>query len=119
MIALIQPLLPLLVALQDGEEAAPPEGGNQFWVLLIALFAVFYFVMILPERKSRRQREEMLGGMKKGDKVMTSSGMYATIAMLSDDVVTLQVADGVRVRFSRAAIQSVLTEPAEEEKADE
>ena len=50
----------------------------------------------------------MLGAMKKGDKVMTSSGMYGQVVAMADDVITLQVADGVRLKFNRAAIQQVL-----------
>ena len=98
-------------------EAPPPEAsggsGPDFYLLLIALVAVFYFVMILPEKKNRKKRNDMLAALKKGDKVMTNSGIYGSVAMVKDEVVTLQVADGVRMRFSRAAIQSVLTEDPE------
>jgi preprotein translocase subunit YajC len=83
-----------------------PWGSLMFPMLLV--FAIFYFVMIGPERKARRKREAMLAAVKKGDKVLTTGGMFATVAALQDDVVTLQIDDGVRVRFSRASIQSVV-----------
>jgi preprotein translocase subunit YajC len=73
--------------------------------------------MIVPERKNRRKREEMLAALKKGDKVMTNGGMYATIVGVQDNVVTLQIAEGVRVRFSRQAIQA-LAEEEPEKKTD-
>jgi preprotein translocase subunit YajC len=111
------PMLHLLLAVQGEappetapEEPAEDAGGPNFFLLMIALVAVFYFVMILPEKKNRKKREQMLGGMKKGDRVMTTSGLHGSIAMVQDDVVTLQVAEGVRLRFSRAAIQNVLTD---------
>ena len=63
---------------------------------LILVVVVFYLVMIGPEKKNRRRREEMLKNLKKGDRVMTSSGMFGTIAQVQDDVVTLQVADEMR-----------------------
>ena len=112
MIPVLPVLLLALTPLQEGTpEGEAPGGSNDIWVLLIALVAVFYFVMILPEKKNRKRREDMLGAMKKGDRVMTTSGMYATVAAIQeDDVITLQVADGVRVRFSRAAIQTVLAD---------
>lgn len=92
-------------------------GGSFGFLPLILIFAIFWFVMIAPERKKRKSREAMLAEMKKGDKVMTNGGMYATIAAVQDDVITLQVADGVRVRFSRSAVQSVVEdEPKASEK---
>lgn len=118
------PLLSLLLPLQDEAPAATESapgffgGGNDMWILMIAIVAIFYFVMIAPEKKQRRKREEMLGSMKKGDKVMTTSGMYATVAQVQEDVVTLQVADGVRMRFSRAAIQDVIVDEDQAAKGD-
>lgn len=104
------------------QEAAQPSTGSEgsvppardpgifgsMWFPMILVFAVFYFVMIGPERKARKKREAMLAAMKKGDQVVTSSGLHGTIAALADDVVTLSVDEGVRLRFSRAAIQTVL-----------
>ncbi|MCY3003589.1 MAG: preprotein translocase subunit YajC [Planctomycetota bacterium] len=113
----------LLTFLQESATApaTTPEGGAtgsspmstvmQF-LPMIAIFAIFYFVLIGPERKNRKKREAMLESMKKGDKVMTSAGMYGTIVAMQDKVVTLQLDEGVRVRFSRAAIQEVLPDDA-------
>jgi preprotein translocase subunit YajC len=91
----------------DGTQTAPSPWNSLLFPMLL-VFAIFYFVMIGPERKARRKREAMLGALKKGDKVLTNGGMFATVAAIQDDVVTLQIDDGVRVRFSRASIQSVL-----------
>ncbi len=93
--------------------AEQPSGGlfgGFGFMPLILIFAIFWFVMIAPERKNRKKREAMLGAMKKGDKVMTSGGMFATIAAVQDDVLTLQIADGVRVRFNRSAVQNVVVD---------
>ena len=95
--------------------AAPAGGmfdGITGFLPLIAIFAIFYFVLIGPERKNRKKREEMLMQIKKGDKVMTTGGMLATVAAVADDEITLQIADGVRARFTRAAVQSVTPEDA-------
>jgi len=107
---------------QQGEPSQPPTGdesspglfGGMGMLPLVLIFAIFWFVMIAPERKNRKKREAMLGTLKKGDKVMTSSGMFATVANIQESVVTLQIADGVRARFNRTAIQTVV----EEETAD-
>jgi preprotein translocase subunit YajC len=112
---------------QETPPAAPPTGddspglfGGMGMLPLVLIFAIFWFVMIAPERKNRKKREEMLKAMKKGDKVMTSSGMYATVANIQEDVVTLQIADGVRARFNRSAVQAVVDEEsvASDKKGD-
>ena len=108
-----------LLLLQETE--TPAASGEPFGGILIpmiAVAAIFYFLVIGPERKKQKARDEMLGAMKKGDEVMTSSGMYGRVVRIQEDVITLQVADGVRLRFNRAAIQSVLEEGASESKGE-
>jgi len=100
-----------LSALQEsapGVEAPAPTSGFDFLFPTILILGIFYFLLIRPERKQRKKREAMLGSLKKGDKVMTTSGMHGTVAQIRDDVVHLQVAEGVRLRFSRQAIQAAL-----------
>lgn len=108
------------IALQ-AEPAAPPAGtekkpgflGGNFLVPMVLIVGIFYFILIRPEKRKQQERDRLLKGVKKGDKVMTTSGMHATVAAVQDDVVTLQVAEGVRVRFSRAAIQSIVESSSE------
>ena len=105
-------LIPIALFLQDTVPAEAPAGepqgmGSMFIPILIVM-GLFYVIMLGPERKQRKQREAMLASMKKGQKVMTTGGMYGVIGAVSDDVITLIISDGVRVRFSRSAIQSVV-----------
>ena len=93
-----------------GAEAPPKSVWGGMMVPMLAVFAIFYFVMIGPERKARKKRELMLAAVKKGDRVITSGGMYATVAALGDDTVTLQIDDGVRAKFTRASLQTVIAE---------
>jgi preprotein translocase subunit YajC len=119
-------LLPFLLLFQDGAAAPAPSAaapslltGPLFPLLLVG--ALFFFLLILPERKKQKQRQKMLDALKKGDRVMTSSGIYGTVVTTTAEVAVLQVADNVRLRFSRAAIQSVIEaekEAALEEKAE-
>ena len=98
---------------------APPQGGlgqilgGGMFIPLILCFGVFWFLIIRPEQKARKTRAAMLAAIKKGDKVMTSGGLYGTVVQVQDSVVTLQVADGVRMRFAQSAIQSVEAESSE------
>ena len=106
-------LLPVLLPLV---EEAPPEagGGSSLLFPMVAIMGIFYFVLIAPERKKQKKREAMLSTMRKGERVMTTSGMYGTIVQVKEEVVTLQVADNVRLRFSKAAVQQLLDREEED-----
>lgn len=117
---------PLLLLLQDPATtpttptATPSLLSSPLFPLLL-VGVMFFFLLILPERKKQKQRQKMLEALKKGDRVMTSSGLYGTVVTTTNEIVVLQVADNVRLRFSRAAIQTVIEqdkEPALEEKAE-
>jgi len=86
--------------------AATPEGGSP-WVQLIPfalILGIFYFVMILPMRKRQQKVQEFQGGLKVGDKVITSGGIFGSITRVSEQSVQLQVANNVRIEVSRPAI---------------
>jgi preprotein translocase subunit YajC len=116
------PALPIVAQSLQAPTTPKDEGGQApggfdlsslFPIVMVA--AIFWFVVIGPERKNRKAREAMLAGIKKGDKVVTTGGLYGHVAQVQDQVVTLTVADGVRMRFARHAIQSILAEePAKE-----
>src|ERR1700736_6415152 len=80
---------------------------------IAAIFLVFYFLVIAPANKQRRKTQEMLNSLKKGDRVLTSGGIYGTIQGVEPDVVYLKIAENVKVKVSRSAISSVVTETSE------
>jgi preprotein translocase subunit YajC len=87
----------------------PPSGsgpGSMVTQLLFfgAIFAIFYFLLIRPQQKQKKERERMLALIKKGDRVVTSSGMHGTIVGLNEHTVILKVADQVKLEFDRSAI---------------
>jgi preprotein translocase subunit YajC len=94
---------PFLIAL-----GSPPQGGNPSpWLQLIPfalILGIFYFVMILPMRKRQQKVQEFQGGLKVGDKVITSGGIFGSITRVSEQSVQLQVANNVRIEVSRPAI---------------
>lgn len=104
---------------QDNPPAAGSPGGLFQFIPLLLVGVLFFVLLILPERKKQKQRQAMLGALKKGDRVMTTAGMFGTVVSLSEEVVVLQVADGVRLRFTRQAVQSVVDEEKEGSTADE
>ena len=71
---------------------------------IAAIFLVFYFLVIAPASKQRKKTQEMLGSLKKGDRVVTSGGIYGTIQGVEADVVYLKIAENVKVKVARSAI---------------
>ena len=102
-------------AIAHAQEAA---GGAQQPSLLegvfpfVIMFAIFYFFIIRPQSNRTKKHQEFVSELKRGDSVLTASGIMGTIEGLTDTFVTLEVADGVRIRILRSQIQS----PVEEEK---
>lgn len=115
-LALLQDAAPAPAGTGTPEGPAAPGGFGMQFVPILIILGIFYLLLIRPERKKQKTRAAMLAAMKKGDRVMTTGGLYGTVAQVADDAVTLQVADGVRLRFNRAAIQTIETD--ETAKAD-
>jgi preprotein translocase subunit YajC len=96
------------------------SGGGAAAVILqvlpiAAIVAVFYFLVIAPANKQRRQTQTMLDALKKGDRVITSGGLHGTIQGVESDIVYLKIADNVKVRLSRSAVASVVAGDASPE----
>ena len=70
----------------------------------VLILGIFYLVIFLPMQKQRKKVQEFLAALKVGDKVVTSGGIYGSIAKLGEDAIQLQIAPNVRVDISRAAI---------------
>ena len=79
---------------------------------IIAIVLIFYFLVIAPASKQRKKTQEMLAALKKGDRVLTTGGIYGTIQGVESDVIYLKIADNVKVRVARSAVASVVTSEA-------
>jgi preprotein translocase subunit YajC len=99
--------------------AAPPGGGAQSMlptiVMVASMLAIFYFLLLRPQQKQKQERERMLAAMKRGDRVVTTSGMHGTVTSLSEHTVTLRVADQVKLEFDRSAIGRVVVGQGEKD----
>ncbi len=91
---------------------ASPSGTNPILQMApyLLIFVVFWFVLLAPMRKQQKKTKEMLANLKKGDRVVTSGGIYGTVTQLEDQVVWVKIADTVKVKMSRAAITSVVSD---------
>ncbi|MGZ5431869.1 MAG: preprotein translocase subunit YajC [Thermoanaerobaculia bacterium] len=80
---------------------------------IIAIGLVFYFLVIAPANKQRKKQAEMLSTLKKGDRVLTTGGIYGTIQGVEPDAVYLKIADNVKVKVARSAISGVVSGESE------
>jgi len=81
-----------------------PQGGIVSFIPLILIFVIFYFLLIRPQQKKAKEHQKYLSNLKKGDSVVTSGGLHGEITGLTDTVVTLEIADNIRVKVSRQHI---------------
>jgi preprotein translocase subunit YajC len=83
-------------------------------MVIIAL--IFYFLLIRPMRKRQKQTEQMISELKNGDKVVTSGGIYGTVAGLREKTLILKVADNVKIEVAKTAVAGLQSSPPEETK---
>ena len=101
---------------------SPAGGGNGGGImsvlpLMIGMFAIMYFLIIRPQQKQKKDREALLAAVKKGDRVVTSSGIYGTVVGLSEHTVTLKVAEQVKLELERSAIGRIVPAAGEKESS--
>jgi len=90
-----------------GDSQATEQNPNSTWYMLaflVVIFALFYFVMIRPQRKRQKEQQEMTHNLQKGDKVITAGGIYGTIDSLSEDSVVIKVEGGTTLRVARGSV---------------
>lgn len=95
----------------QGAPGAPGAGGFGDWsfiIMMVVIFGIFYFLMIRPQQKKQKELKAMLDNLAYGDTVMTSGGIHGKVTGLADAVVTLEIADKVRIKIARSAIAAVL-----------
>ena len=102
-----------------GGEAA---GGFSAFIPLILMFVIFYFLLIRPQQKKTKEHREMVSNLKKGDRIVTSGGLHGRITGVSDQTLTVEIADKVRVKVNRANVgalsQSMTPPPAPASKKE-
>ncbi|MEE9553217.1 MAG: preprotein translocase subunit YajC [candidate division Zixibacteria bacterium] len=81
-------------------------GGMSLFLMFGLIIAVMYFFMIRPQQKKEKQRQKMISELKKGDRVLTSSGIFGTIWGIKDNIIVLKVDDDVKMEFLKTAIST-------------
>lgn len=85
--------------------AAPTAGGGLAGILpIILIIGVFYFLLIRPQTKKAKEHQQFVSNLKKGDSIVTSGGIHGKITGLTDTIVTIEIADGVRIKVNRPSV---------------
>ena len=114
----------MFVSTAYAQTAAPAGGGGDMLVQflpLILIFVVFYFLLIRPQQKKMKEHKTMLSAIRRGDRVVTGGGIIGTVTKVgTDDEITVEIAENVRVRCLRSTVNLVLakTEPAGKSSGD-
>lgn len=95
---------------------APPPGGQQGGagsflstiIFFVFMILIMYFFMIRPQTKRQKEHQNMLAGLKKGDKVVTSAGIHGTITEIDDKTIVLQIAENTKIKIEKHAITAKL-----------
>lgn len=87
----------------DGIGGIPPN-----LIFIVLLFGLMYFMLIRPQQQQRKRRDQMLGSLKKGDKIVTLGGIHGTITEMADDHLIIRVADKVEIRLNKSGVGYIL-----------
>lgn len=88
--------------------AAPAGGGMQMFLPLIIVFALMYFLVLRPQQKRQKQHRAMLTQLKKGDEIITSSGIAGWVREVGESFLMIEIAENVHIRVQKSAIGQVL-----------
>jgi preprotein translocase subunit YajC len=89
------------MAWAQGTSAGTGGGTLLSLVPFILIFIIFYFLLILPQQKRQKKTRAMLEALKKGDRIVTSSGIWGTVTNLGKETVTIQIADNAKIKIQR------------------
>lgn len=90
------------------ETAAAPQGGFMDFLPLIALIAVFYFLVLRPQSKRAKEHRAMVEALQRGDEIVTTGGEVGTVNKVYEEYVGVQLSENVEVTVQKSAVQNVL-----------
>ena len=118
MVDLVRTLVVEGIAFAQTEAPSTPSAPSMspMLMMVVAMFAIMYFLMIRPNQKREKERQEMLAKLSKGDRVVTAGGICGTIVGLSDKMVVLRICDepGVKVECLRSSVSRVATKDSKD-----
>ena len=104
-------------AMGQGGAASPGSaGGLASFIPLVLMFVIFYFLLIRPQQKKTKEHRDMVAGVKKGDRIITSGGIHGQVTAVDDTTLTVEISDKVRVKLNRANIAGLVQTQAQPAK---
>ena len=100
---------------QPGSEQDPRAGLLQMVGMFVILGVMFYFLLIRPQQKQRKEQENLIKNVKTGDKILLNSGIYGIVSNVKEKTLMVKIADNVKVEVLKSAIGSVVQKSAEAE----
>lgn len=119
---MISALLLLTANLPLYAQSAPgqAQGGSKMFgstmIMMLVMFVIIYFLMIRPEQKKQKDRQKLIKELKKGDRVLLSSGIYGSVGNIKDSTVMVKIADNTVIEVAKSAVTTVLNEDGSEKK---
>ena len=98
-----------------GAGAQGAGGGFSSLIMMVVIFAIFYFILIRPQQKKMKEHKKMVEELKKGDRIVTSGGIYGTVENTTTETLTVKIAEGVKVKITRGSVGAVV-KPEEEKE---
>ncbi len=106
----------LAYAMGVGGTGGGQGGGFAAMVPLLLMFAIFYFLLIRPQQKKQKKQRELLAALKRGDTVVTVGGLHGKITGVTEKVITLEIAEKIRVKVGRSFIAGMASQETEPPK---
>jgi preprotein translocase subunit YajC len=100
----------------QAQPAAPEGGGFSSLIPLLLIMVIFYFLLIRPQQKKVKEHRETVEALKKGDKVLTGGGIFATITDVQENMLTVKISDGVTIKVKKDTVTGLVEKTAAKEK---
>ena len=108
-----------LIGGSPGETPSGPGGILGSLLPIVLMIGIFYFLLIRPQQRKKKEHEQMLSGVRKSDKVVTNGGIIGVVTSVRDDRVTVKIADNVRIHVLKSAISQITKRGDEEDDEEE
>ncbi len=97
-----------MISVAYAQTAGGAQGGYSSLIMMAAIFAIFYFLMIRPQQKKQKELKALIDSLKKGDEVLTASGILGRIKALDEQYVEVEVTNSVVLKMQRNSVINVL-----------
>ncbi|PIE66043.1 MAG: preprotein translocase subunit YajC [Deltaproteobacteria bacterium] len=95
----------------------PACGGGEQLLFMLGMLVLFYFLLIRPQQKRAKRHRELIGGLKRGDRVITSSGIYGRIEAIDGNVLTVEIAKNTKIKILKNYVGGIANQQTEQQLA--